>query len=237
MEFQAGGNRYLTAMFKQFPRYWSSAWGIHRSVDSPHKGQWLGTLMFSLYVRLKKTVRQTVEASAICADMMSMWRHCNGNWKIQRRQHWLKIAYLVTGLMSLTASLVTTSRMQWCINVFILHRLWIPAAFLYSVGNTAYYRRHFVIRRASTIKIQFKVFVYVFVKIKFTATHTALFALKCTATLRIYHFMFGDRNNIQAPLLLICFNMHVIISIIKSEVKLPNHSQTSTSEPLKFGNW
>ena len=32
-----------------FPRYWSFVRGIHRSpVNSPHKGQWRGDLMFSL---------------------------------------------------------------------------------------------------------------------------------------------------------------------------------------------
>ena len=35
--------------WKQFPRYWPSVRGIHRSpVNSPHKGQWRGALMFSL---------------------------------------------------------------------------------------------------------------------------------------------------------------------------------------------
>ena len=34
---------------KRFPRYWPFVRGIHRSpVDSPHKGQWRGALMFSL---------------------------------------------------------------------------------------------------------------------------------------------------------------------------------------------
>ena len=34
---------------KHFPRYWPFVRGIHRSpVDSPHKGQWRGALMFSL---------------------------------------------------------------------------------------------------------------------------------------------------------------------------------------------
>ena len=32
-----------------FPRNWPFVWGIHRSpVNSPHKGQWRGALMFSL---------------------------------------------------------------------------------------------------------------------------------------------------------------------------------------------
>ena len=35
--------------WKHFPRYWPFVGGIHRSpVYSPHKGQWRGTLMFSL---------------------------------------------------------------------------------------------------------------------------------------------------------------------------------------------
>ena len=36
-------------IWKHFPRYWPFARGIHRSpVNSPHKGQWRGALMFSL---------------------------------------------------------------------------------------------------------------------------------------------------------------------------------------------
>ena len=35
--------------WKHFPRYWPFVWGIRRSpVNSPHKGQWRGALMFSL---------------------------------------------------------------------------------------------------------------------------------------------------------------------------------------------
>ena len=35
--------------WKHFPRYWAFVRGIHRSpVNSPHKGQWRGALMFSL---------------------------------------------------------------------------------------------------------------------------------------------------------------------------------------------
>ena len=39
----------MTIKWKHFPRYWPFVWGIHRSpVNSPHKGQWRGALMFSL---------------------------------------------------------------------------------------------------------------------------------------------------------------------------------------------
>ena len=35
--------------WKHFPRYWPFVWGIHRSpMNSPHKGQWGGALMFHL---------------------------------------------------------------------------------------------------------------------------------------------------------------------------------------------
>ena len=35
--------------WKHFPRYWSFVWGIRQSpANSPHKGQWRGTLIFSL---------------------------------------------------------------------------------------------------------------------------------------------------------------------------------------------
>ena len=35
--------------WKHFPRYWQFVRGIHRStVNSPHKGQWRGALVFSL---------------------------------------------------------------------------------------------------------------------------------------------------------------------------------------------
>ena len=36
-------------LWKHFPRYWPFVRGIHRPpVNSPHKGQWRGALMFSL---------------------------------------------------------------------------------------------------------------------------------------------------------------------------------------------
>ena len=35
--------------WKHFPCHWPFVWGIHQSpVNSPHKGQWCGALMFSL---------------------------------------------------------------------------------------------------------------------------------------------------------------------------------------------
>ena len=53
--------------WEHFPRYWPIVRGIHRSpVNSPHKGQWCGALMFPLIAR------QWFET-----PLCSLWRHCN----------------------------------------------------------------------------------------------------------------------------------------------------------------
>ena len=48
-----GQQHYIThddvIKWKHFPQHWPLVWGIHRfPVNSPHKGQWRGALMFSL---------------------------------------------------------------------------------------------------------------------------------------------------------------------------------------------
>ena len=63
--------------WKHFPRYWPFVRGIHRSpVNSPHKGQWRGALMFSLicaWINGWVNNRETGD--------WSLWRHSNA-WKI-----------------------------------------------------------------------------------------------------------------------------------------------------------
>ena len=57
-----------------FPRYWSFVRGIHQSpVNSPHKGQWRGALMFYLNKRLSK------QSWGWWLETPShpLWRHCN----------------------------------------------------------------------------------------------------------------------------------------------------------------
>ena len=50
-QWEAGNTKFHDDVikWKHFPRYWPFVRGIHRSpVDSPHKGQWRGALMFPL---------------------------------------------------------------------------------------------------------------------------------------------------------------------------------------------
>ena len=61
--------------WNHFPRYWPFVRGIRRSpVNSPHKGQWSGALMFSLicaWITIKYTVVRLVIRDAIALMMTS----------------------------------------------------------------------------------------------------------------------------------------------------------------------
>ena len=57
-----------------FPRYWPFVRGIHRSpMNSPHKGQWRGALMFSLNCVLNKQSSDWWFET----PSRSLWRDCN----------------------------------------------------------------------------------------------------------------------------------------------------------------
>ena len=60
--------------WKHFPRYWPVVWGIHRSpVNSPHKGQWRGALMFSLILARINSWVNNGEAG----DLRRLRSHCD----------------------------------------------------------------------------------------------------------------------------------------------------------------
>ena len=62
--------------WKHFPRYWPFVRGIHRSpVNSPHKGQWRGAMMFSLIC----VWINGWESWGWWFETLSrpLWRHCN----------------------------------------------------------------------------------------------------------------------------------------------------------------
>ena len=64
--------------WKHFPRNWPFVRGIHRSpVNSPHKGQWRGTLMFSLICVWINGWVNNREAGDLRRYRAPSWRHCN----------------------------------------------------------------------------------------------------------------------------------------------------------------
>ena len=64
--------------WKHFPRNWPFVRGIHRSpVNSPHKGQWRGALMFSFFFYLNKRLGKQSWGWWFETLSRSLWRHCN----------------------------------------------------------------------------------------------------------------------------------------------------------------
>ena len=69
--------------WKHFPRCWPFVGGIHRSpVNSPHKGQWRGALMFSLICALNKQFTKQSWGWWFGTPSRSLWRHCNAEWSV-----------------------------------------------------------------------------------------------------------------------------------------------------------
>ena len=64
--------------WKHFPRYWPFVRGIYRSpMNSPHKGQLCGALMFSLIWVLKKRLSKQSWGWWFETPSRSLWRHFN----------------------------------------------------------------------------------------------------------------------------------------------------------------
>ena len=64
--------------WKHFPRYWPFVRGIHRSpVNSPHKGQWRGALMFFFDLHPNKRLSKHWWGWWFETPPCPLWRHCN----------------------------------------------------------------------------------------------------------------------------------------------------------------
>ena len=75
-----------------FPRYWLFVRGIHRSpVNSPHKCQWRGALMFSL-ICLNKRLSKQPRCRWFMTPLRWLWRHWNA--AIDKRcEHMARLIY------------------------------------------------------------------------------------------------------------------------------------------------
>ena len=64
--------------WKHFPRYWPFVRGIHRSpVNSPHKGQWRGVLIFYFDLSLNKRFSKQKWGWLFKTPSRPLWRHCD----------------------------------------------------------------------------------------------------------------------------------------------------------------
>ena len=71
--------------WKHFPRYWSFWRGIHRSVDSPHKGQRRGAWMFSLICAWRNGWANNRDAG----DLRRHHAHCDVSVMLSELHSWL----------------------------------------------------------------------------------------------------------------------------------------------------
>ena len=71
-------HHYDVIKWNHLPRYWPLVRGIHRSpVNSLHKGQGRGSLMFSLICALNGRLSKHSWGWWFETPMRSLWRHCN----------------------------------------------------------------------------------------------------------------------------------------------------------------
>ena len=88
--------------WRQFPRYWPFVRGIHRSpVNSLHKGQWRGALMF-FYLRLNKPLSKQWWGWWFETLSRPLWRRCNVTYFPWKRMVYL--SYVITCLLALIAT-------------------------------------------------------------------------------------------------------------------------------------
>ena len=94
---------------KHFLRYWPSVKRIHRwPVNSPHKGQLCGTLIYFFYPLLNKR-------------LTSLWRHCNetsGSLSVQAR-YIQSYEYLHIHFWCYGSLIKSTTKLLWSLNVLV----------------------------------------------------------------------------------------------------------------------
>ena len=115
--------------WKHYPRYWPFVRGIHRSsVNSPHKGQWLGALMFSV----------------ICA-WINGWENNHEAGDLRRHR-----AHYDVTVMECCRMGRTTTNVYFDSQRYSMHRLWLLLKTVYFItgqvglGSTDYAIPHSV---------------------------------------------------------------------------------------------
>ena len=108
--------------WKHFPRYWPFAQGIHRSpVNSPHKGQWHGALMFSyICTRVNGWVNTRDAGDSRCyrthynAIVMRYEHNCKHYTKTKHNKALLSFSKILQIRIYFETQTIT-STVYWCI--------------------------------------------------------------------------------------------------------------------------
>ena len=119
--------------WKHFPRYWQFVRGIHRStVNSPHKGQWRGALMFPL----------------ICAWINGSVNNSEAGDLRRHRTQYDVIVMRRPNLQRLWAGILAGTR-RWCRKgrpCYIMTRVWwhLRGNFFGGFDTLGYNRKHWI---------------------------------------------------------------------------------------------
>ena len=147
-----------------FPHNWPFVRGIHRSpVNSPHKDQWRGALMFSLIdLRLNKRLSKQSWGWWFETLLCPLWRHCNvlcnigypseTHLKLKSREisfaHSLFIRYPIA-LEFCTAVLCAKFQNDWTTETNVMvERGFAGFEFKMSFGRIYYFTQHPLIQHA-----------------------------------------------------------------------------------------
>ena len=110
--------------WKDFPRYWPCMRRIHRSpVNSPHKGQWRGALMFSYICALNKQLRKQSWGWWFETPSRSLWGHCN---VISILKIWFRMPRGFTPTLWINIAL-------WCHHCVYMRRILVHPCFTITV--------------------------------------------------------------------------------------------------------
>ena len=100
--------------WKHFPRHWPFVRGIPWSpVNSPHKGQWRGALMFSLICACLNSWVSNRKAGDFETLLHPLWHHCNVfHPTMQNFSNWNNMGVM---LMPPPNRLQSTKNVQFCL--------------------------------------------------------------------------------------------------------------------------
>ena len=119
-------NMMASIKWKHFPRYWPFVRGIHRSpVNSLHKRQRRGTLIFSLICALNKQLSKQSWGWWFEAPSYPLWRHCKSD------HCWCAILIMEAPVSIFQESPLPGAPRERLFHIHSIHRYQLCAKYLY----------------------------------------------------------------------------------------------------------
>ena len=105
--------------WKHCQRYWPFVQGIHRSpVNSPHKCQWRGALVFSLICARYKASSKQSWGWWFETPSSSLWPHCNENRRLEQKPYPTAMMHFCSSRLFIHLSYQPMLLTYYCVNNF-----------------------------------------------------------------------------------------------------------------------